>query len=268
LDLRAAVLTVLLPAACAGCLRQATPARGGRCVSCHAVHEAHLGDCGDCHRGDPAAARKELAHARLLTGRAAASAFDGPAVRAGDARVRELACRRCHRIAGSGNRLAADLGRTAGGRTQAQLVASIRTPVASMPRFGLDRGQAEEVIAFLLHHQDRGDALESQRVRFAAEGQDRASVFEDRCGGCHRMLGPSGPLGRSGQGPDLSGIASPFHPPTAAGDRPWTPSALDEWLRNPRAIRPTATMRPVLLDEEEQERLLAELGFRGEELRR
>ncbi|HEY6554406.1 MAG TPA: selenite/tellurite reduction operon c-type cytochrome lipoprotein ExtS, partial [Vicinamibacteria bacterium] len=86
------------------------------------------------------------------------------------------------------------------------------------------------------------------------------SVFEERCGGCHRFLGSSGPLGRDGPGPNLSGLFTAFYPRTAPQDRRWTQKALAEWLRNPRAIRPATTMPPVVLSEDELRQLTTELG--------
>ena len=77
------------------------------------------------------------------------------------------------------------------------------------------------------------------------------------------MLDAAGPHGRSAQGPDLSGLSSPFYPPTAPGSRPWSASDLGEWLRNPRASRPATTMLPVALSDDERRHLLVELGLAG-----
>ena len=66
----------------------------------------------DCHRGNPATGRKELAHHLLLAGSAAAHRMkDGVVVREGAAYAERAACRRCHTIDGTGNRLATDLER-------------------------------------------------------------------------------------------------------------------------------------------------------------
>ncbi len=217
-----------------------------------------------CHGGDPAAARKALAHDRLITGRAAEHGMPGSRATAeGRERVERLACRRCHTIGGSGNRLATNLDRVAWRRHQGELAKSIGTPVENMPRFGLDGGQTEAVIAHLLRSADPKLGTVTYRVRFAKREPVRDSVFESRCGGCHRSLAAAGPLGRGSAGPNLSGVFTGFYPPTAPGARPWTALTLERWLENPRALRPGSAMRPVRLDETRFRTLLRELG--GEE---
>jgi len=182
-------------------------------------------------------------------------------VRQGRQLVEGLACRRCHAIGGEGNRLATELDAVVWKREQARLAASIRVPVENMPDFGLDPAQAEAVIAYLLSVGSRDKPLDSYRVQFTREGQDRSSVFEDKCGGCHRFLGTLGPRGRGSAGPNLSGLFTAYYPRTASGDRAWTPKALADWLRNPRALRPTTTMPPQTLSDDERERVTRELGW-------
>jgi len=162
-------------------------------------------------------------------------------------------------VGGTGNRLAANLDRVAWKRDQHELESSITEPVENMPRFGLDEKQAEAVIAFLLNGADPGLSEATYRVRFSGANPDRDSVFEARCGGCHRALGPAGPLGRGLAGPNLSGLFTPFFPAAEPGGRPWTPTALEKWLANPRAVRPLAAMRPVGLEPRETEKLAGEL---------
>jgi len=91
-------------------------------------------------------------------------------------------------------------------------------------------------------------------------GTNDNPLYEKECGGCHRFLGPSGPVGTGSMGPNLSGFFTPFYPPTASGDRAWDEKALRDWLRNPRASRPHSTMPPVALDEDDLRRVAAELG--------
>ena len=257
---RAAVLIAAL--ALGGCLKaQPTVEREASCVSCHAPHYLREGACQDCHRGNPAAMREELAHERLLTGRAAEVGLpEGLAMREGRRLVDSLACRRCHTIGRQGNRLATELDAVVWAREQAQLVSSLREPVENMPVFGLDGGQAEAIIAFLLRGASPDPPQETYRVQFARGESASPTVFETECGGCHRFLGPAGPVGTGSTGPDLSGLFTPYHPPTAPGDRPWSEKALADWLRNPREARPHAIMPPVALDEDDLRALLAELG--------
>lgn len=260
---RAAVLIAGL--ALAGCLKAAPPAaavRASGCSACHARHFVREGACHDCHRGDPGAARAELAHARLLSGRAAEHRLpEAAAVREGRRLVEALACRRCHRIAGEGNALATDLDRVVFSREQPALVRSLVEPVSNMPRFGLDVRQAEAVVAFLLRNGRRDAPEETYRVRFARRADQPAAAFDRACGGCHRFLGASGPQGSGSAGPNLSGLFTPFYPRTARGGTAWTESALAEWIRNPRAVRPQTTMPPVALEDDERLRVAAELGW-------
>ena len=262
---RLAVLAALLASALAGCLREPRAGRGEGCLACHASHFEGDGSCVDCHRGEPRAARKELAHAHLLTGRAAEHRAPGsPAVAEGERLVDALACRRCHTIGGEGNRLATDLDGVVWQREAAALVASITVPVENMPRFGLGTRQAEALVAALLRHGDRERRDDRYRVHFARAGSSlETSVFERACGRCHRVLTPSGPLGTGNAGPNLSGLFTTYYPKTAPGGRAWTPALLAEWTRNPRSARPGTTMPPVEpLPEGDWRRLVGELGGR------
>jgi len=257
---RAALLIAAL--LLAGCLKApSTVAREKGCRSCHEAHYVREGACHDCHRGDPGAEREELAHERLLTGRAAEHRLeDGLAPRNGRRLVETLACRRCHTIGGKGNRLAANLDAVVWKREQTQLVISIREPVENMPKFGLDHAQAEAIVAFLLRSGRPDPPQDTYRVHFARGASPSPTVFEKECGGCHRFLGPVGPVGTGSAGPNLSGLFTPFYPPTAPDERAWTEKALVEWLRNPRAARPHTTMPPVALSEDDERRAAAELG--------
>ncbi len=257
--IRRALLTALLVLALAGWAGAASkrPAAGS-CGGCHTAHRADQGSCAVCHRGDPLALRKEIAHQRLLSGRAADHArADAPAVAEGRRLVERLACRRCHVVGGSGNRLATELDRVAWERDQRELQRSIASPVENMPLFGLDGGQTDSVIALLLHGADPQHAEAAYRVRFADAGAKGDSTFGSRCGGCHRALTPSGPVGGASAGPNLSGLLSPFYPVPANDE--WTEGKLGKWLENPRAARALAAMRPVRLEHGEVQRLAGEL---------
>ncbi len=236
----------------------------GNCRPCHAPHYLERGPCTSCHRGDPGAARQKLAHQRLISGRAAENGLpNGPAVVEGRERVESLACRRCHLVGGAGNRLATNLDHVVWKRDQGALARSIGEPVVNMPRFGLDVSQTEAVIAFLLRSAQPELAEATYRVRFAHRDGLTRSIFDVRCGGCHRALLADGPAGRGSAGPNLSGLFTREYPATAQGNRPWTPAQLKSWLQNPRALRPQTTMRPLRLEESEWHRLLEELGAAG-----
>jgi cytochrome c2 len=223
------------------------------------------GTCTDCHRGNPDARRLELAHERLLTGRAAAFRLpSSPALLEGRRLVESLACRRCHTIGGEGNRLATDLDRVVWRRDEPQLLASITEPAENMPDFGLDRSQAEAIVAFLLRSGSPDPPEDTYRVQFTRRPSASPGVFDEQCGGCHRLLSPTGPLGHGNAGPNLSGLFTPFYPRTAPGNRAWTEKALSDWLRNPRVSRPATTMPPIALREDELRRVSAVLAGRGD----
>lgn len=258
---RRALLTAPLLLALAGWAgSRSGPSPEASCGGCHARHFVERGTCATCHRGDPLALRKEIAHHRLLRGRAAEQGLaDAPAVAEGRGRVEQLACRRCHVLDGTGNRLATELDRIAWKREQRELARSLAVPAENMPRFGLDDRQVESVIAFLLQNADTVHAAATYRVRFSDAGAKGDSTFERRCGGCHRALAADGPLGRGSAGPNLSGVFSAFYPATAPESRSWTGESLGKWLENPRSVRPRSAMRPVRLEPGELERLVEEL---------
>jgi mono/diheme cytochrome c family protein len=257
---RAALLIAAL--ALGGCLKaSSTAGREPGCRSCHEAHFLREGTCRDCHRGNPDAAREGLAHEGLLTGRAAELRLPGSlALREGRRLVQALACRRCHTIGNEGNNLATSLDAVVWKRGQAELVSSIREPVENMPDFGLDEGQAEAVVAFLLRSGRPDRSQDTYRVHFSRPASPGTGVFEKECGGCHRFLGPAGPVGTGNAGPNLSGLFTPYYPPTAPGNRRWDEKALREWLRNPRASRAHTTMPPVALGEDDLRKLAAELS--------
>lgn len=258
MDVRLSVLAGVLAVAVNACAASTgAVARGEGCAACHPAHHVGQGTCVDCHRGNAATARKDLAHDLLLAGAAAAHRMDdGVVVREGAACVERSACRRCHPIDGTGNRLATDLSAVVWTRSEAGLVASIDRPVESMPRFGFSRRQIEVVIAYLLSTRRAAQPQQSYRVRFAEAGAHVPSAFDDRCGGCHRVLTPAGAGGSGAAGPNLSGLFSTFYPATAPGGRPWTPEALRAWLRNPRAIRQATTMPPPGARDDEVARII------------
>jgi mono/diheme cytochrome c family protein len=263
---RLAVLAVALLLATPGCTTAPDEARDGAtrdsCRSCHAPHQADRGACQECHRGNPASSRQALAHARLLTGHAAAHLWPhGATVVTGRSLVAAAACRRCHRMGGTGNTLAADLDRVAWDRDQAQLAASIDLPVDNMPAFGFDGQQTHAVIAFLLSHRQRSEAQASYRVHFSKpRTADAAGPFDGNCGGCHRALTADGPLGTGTQGPNLSGLFGEHYPRTASSGERWSPTMVREWVRNPRRSRPGTTMPPQALADQRLREVVRQLG--------
>ncbi len=259
---RRAFLIAIVLLALTGCgpAAPSSAANGSGCSACHEPHRVGEGGCIDCHRGDAKALRAPLAHYGLIRGQAAEHRRAGaPAVVAGRHLVETLGCRRCHRVGREGNRHATSLDQVVWKREQDALAGAIRNPGENMPRFALSPIQTERVIAFLLHAADPAAAVPSYRVHFARSEPAAHSRFEERCGGCHRSLLAGGPGGRATAGPNLSGLLTEFYPRAAPEERRWTPDSLRNWLRNPRALRASAGMPPISLEEHEWRELLGEL---------
>lgn len=244
--------TLLAVAALSAPMGTSAPAA---CLDCHPPHYARHGGCVDCHRGDARATRPELAHHRLLAGAAAAWALPGSPVLPRAVALRDsLGCRRCHVTGGKGERLAINLDTVAWPRTLQELRESLVNPAAAMPAFGLDARTADTLAAVLLRDADRYGGSPRYQVRFRAGSDDSLRIFARLCGGCHMALTPDGPQGTGADGPDLSGLVGAFHP--AAADSAWGRARLERWLRNPRALRPQATMLPVTVKPEELDAVL------------
>ena len=177
--------------------------------------------------------------------------------------VDAAACRRCHTIGGQGNALATNLDRVVWEREQSGLMTSITRPVENMPAFGFDDDQAEALIASLLSSARPGASEETYRVQFVRDAARAPSTFDEKCGGCHRLLTSLGPRGAGRQGPNLSGLLTPFYPKTAPGDLPWSEKTLTEWLENPRAMRPLALMPPVAVSKQEMQEILEQIRATG-----
>lgn len=181
--------------------------------------------------------------------------------------VEAAACRRCHTIGGEGNRLATNLDSVVWKREQSELLTSITQPVENMPVFDFDRGQTEAVIAFLLSGARLDASDDAYRVQFARDASRAPSTFEDRCGGCHRLLTSAGPRGYGRRGPNLSGLLTSFYPRTAPGERAWSEKVLNDWVANPRAARPNTIMPPVPLSEAELQQVLESIRGSGAPVR-
>jgi len=238
-----------------------TPAAGRQlCLNCHPAHFAERGTCTSCHRGSLSSDRKNIAHARIIAGRYAGFTLGETAeVRAGMRLIEQYACRRCHVVAGRGNRLAASLDLAAARKAPPELAKSIQQPVEGMPDFRLnEQGQTAIINALqsaaLLHKP--GNTMQPQTVHFSTSTGSGRDLFSRKCGQCHRILSLRyGALGRGDIGPNLSGLLSPFYPQSFRTAERWSEARLADWLKNPRKTRPWALMQPVDLSRAE----LAEL---------
>ena len=251
------LLCLLSPPAWAG--------QGQRCLNCHPSHYGDRGACTDCHRGNPLSKRKNVAHHLLIPGRYARFTLgDTTEVVQGNRLLEQLACRRCHVSGGKGNRLATSLDTLPATRVPGEIAASVMSPALGMPDFKLDEAQVVTVVNALFAGARKGERRERERplvVFFEKSGPAAKDVFSRTCGPCHRMLTMGrGLLGSGTIGPNLSGLFSPFYPPTFAGGKPWTAERLTKRLHNPRQVSTFALMPPVPLNASDLKELKALLA--------
>ncbi len=242
-------MTVLLylfsPSAWAG--------QGQRCLSCHHSHYGDRGTCTGCHRGTPLSKRKNGAHHLLIPGRYARFTLgDTTEVVQGNRLLEQLACRRCHVSGGKGNHLATSLDTLPATRVPGEITTAVMSPALGMPDFKLDEAQVVTIVNALFAGARKVGRRERERplvVFFEKSGPAAGDVFSRTCGPCHRMLTMGlGLLGSGTIGPNLSGLFSPFYPPTFENTKPWTMEHLVLRLHNPRQVFPHALMPPVHLD--------------------
>lgn len=239
------------------------------CLTCHTSHYRERGTCSDCHRGNPASNRKNIAHQRLIAGQYARFTLGSdPVLELGNRLLEQLACRRCHKSGGRGNRLAASLDDLVEAKPVEEIVAPVKVPARGMPDFRLLDDQITPLINALLSGSKmnlRRSGEQPLSVHFNSSQKERQDVFSLKCGACHRMLTQQqGLLGKGDIGPNLSGLLSEFYPATFGNGQHWTTGGLRRWLKNPRLIRPGTMMRPVILDEKqlrELERIFSTVPF-------
>ncbi|AJF05860.1 selenite/tellurite reduction operon c-type cytochrome lipoprotein ExtS [Geoalkalibacter subterraneus] len=233
------------------------------CLRCHPVHYAERGSCVDCHRGDPRSSRPVIAHFGLIP--ADYSDFTLPesaVVKNGNKLLDEMACRRCHVIGGRGNRLATSLDQSVNLSDPLRLAEAIREPVLFMPDFHLPDPLLVEVVN-ALYAAGVGREVPAEQtpqvVHFEESDENEDNAFIKNCGACHRTLTTAlGGLGSGEVAPNLSGLLTPFFPPTYKDDSddPWNRDRLKKWIDNPRKSRPLVRMAPVRLEEEDFSRLM------------
>ena len=235
------------------------------CLTCHPSHYAGHGACTACHRGNPDSDRRNIAHQGLINGRFARFTLgDVAEVREGKRQMEQFACRRCHVSGGRGNRLATDLDMAACRKTPQELVASIRTPGQAMPDFRLPEERLINVVTTILANaqsQKQGSREQPFVVHFDTTENGKKDIFTRKCGSCHRALTQRlGAVGSGTNGPNLSGLLSPFYPKSYDTGEAWTRKRLARWLKNPRVVRQWALMQPVAVTDREFEELEQILG--------
>ena len=235
------------------------------CLKCHPGHHQERGSCVRCHGGDPRSERLRIAHHDLVAARFSWHGIPGSApVQRGNKLLDTFACRRCHTTAGKGNRLASNLDRLPAGTTPEELFQSIESPALMMPQFRLEERAITDLVNAILAgaKQSGKKGKEAPQVVHFENARGRSeNILEKKCGACHKVLTATlGALGKGDIGPNLSGLLTEFYPPTAAEKKRWSAGSLEKWLNNPRKSRPMTQMRPVPLQKEELERLLALLA--------
>lgn len=235
-----------------------------RCLTCHPPHYAEQGGCVTCHRGNPFSSRQTLAHTGLI--RARYAVFGNPldtSVIRGKQLADLAACKRCHNMAGRGNKLASDLDSLLQRRTPEEITTAILKPAVFMPNFHFSPADRDDLATAILAGGVRSGKAEKQPpqvVYFNDQPQQRKNIFTRQCGGCHRVLtAREGGLGSGSNGPNLSGLLSPYYAHNFPTQLPWTADRLKRWLNNPRAIRKETLMRPVRIPGDEWQPLLDSL---------
>jgi mono/diheme cytochrome c family protein len=243
------------------CVFPATASPGNKCLECHPVHYAGQGSCVFCHHGNQRTSRKGLAHSGLIRGRYAGFTNSSSAeVVSGGKLAEKAACRRCHVLAGTGNRLAANLDTLLWTSPPEAIRSALVNPALYMPDFNFPEKDLDRLVtAVLAGGLKAGKALKEPPhvVHFSDADAAKLNVFTKNCGSCHKLLSKrDGGLGVGIVAPNLSGLLSQFYPHTFEGNKIWDKERLKRWLKNPRAIRNNAVMRPIPLKPEDWDELL------------
>lgn len=177
--------------------------------------------------------------------------------------MEQFSCRRCHVSAGKGNHLAANLDSLRNQRSPEEIAASIERPALGMPDFSVTGQQSAMLVNAILAGADSVRYSKKDRpsvVHFEGpDGMDR-HVFSKKCASCHRLLSERyGAMGKGDIGPNLSGLLTRWYPKTFKNGEGWDEKRLRDWLRNPRKVRHSAKMQPVILSEDEFKQLVEAL---------
>jgi cytochrome c2 len=217
-------------------------------VECHKPHHGPLA-CTACHQGNPSTRRENIAHHKIIPGRYASFRWpQSKRVQSGKERIQQLACRRCHIIAGRGNGLATELFFPLPDAKVKAMALSIRKPAQAMPDFYLSESDISAIVNALLNLSldQNASSRERRRTVHFTKTSSGQTPFEQHCGPCHRMLSPRhGELGSGEAGPNLSGLMTRFYPSTESTSSEWTRQRLRRWIANPRSIKKNAGMPPV-----------------------
>ena len=256
---------ILIAALLLACVSPVGAISGNSCLECHQVHYADQGACTSCHRGNQRTDRRELAHSGLIRGRYAGfSNSRSTTLLSGIPLAEKAACRRCHILNGTGNRLATNLDTLFWTSQPEAIRSALVNPALYMPGFLFSEKDLDRLVTTVLAGGVKaGKALKEPPlvVHFSAADAAKQNIFVKNCGACHKLLSKrDGGLGSGIVGPSLSGLQGQFYPHTFEGDKIWDKEGLKRWLENPRAVRKNAGMRPISLKPEEWDELLKTLA--------
>jgi len=176
-------------------------------------------------------------------------------VETGHRLINTSGCRRCHQTAHKGNVLASDLDGVLLKVQPENLANAIKYPVTFMPDFYFQEPDVTSLVNAILdssavYASKSGEF--SQVIHFEEDKEDSDNIFSRSCGACHRILTKrEGGIGKGNIGPNLSGIFSDFYFQNFKGGKFWDSNGLEQWLKNPRDIQPSAQMPPVDLKKDE-----------------
>jgi cytochrome c2 len=224
---------------------------------CHKPHYKDIGRCTACHRGNPDSSRENIAHSGLLTSAYSVFYVSPDTVELGGRLVQSSACRRCHISASKGEPAAVSLDDTAKDKTGEYLADKIKHPNEFMPDFAFSDSEITAIVNYLLLRSASAESGEREPfVTFIKS--DAQDVFTNKCGACHRMI--SRRHGGKGDGDiaaNLSGFFSEyFSSDVLEQGRRWDSELLLKWVKNPRSIKKTAVMPPVVLTPQEESELI------------
>lgn len=238
------------------------------CLGCHISHYEGWGSCDFCHRGIQKTRRKDIAHHGLIAGRYAFFRFPKePVVEQGKQLLSAFACRRCHTTGKKGNLLSADLDIRSKNLQPDEIFTAIKSPSLFMPDFHFTQPQQIALVNRILFNSALARQVKNEVplvIHFDLNRTADKNPFSQYCGQCHKVLtAQDGGLGEGEIGPNLSGLLSEFYPKTFKDHEPWTSENLEKWLKNPRSIKKTSPMPPVLLQKKEFLQLLRLIGGAG-----
>lgn len=166
-------------------------------------------------------------------------------------------CMGCHTIMGEGAYYAPELTRVYSRRGPDFIRMMLRDPEAMYPgqrrmqNYDFTEAQIEDLVAFLewvdgmdLNGFPPEPVLAGSASPTAAASAGQPEVFGQICVACHSVGGRGGAVG-----PALDGVADRFEP-----------SYLEQWLRDPNAVRPGTTMPQLPLTDAQVGELVAWLG--------